>query len=146
MRDGAEKTATATTEDDGSAVIDLPVQEAGTVQIIAEAGGGALALASIEEQLVIVRTSRVLLTSDKPLYQPGQMMHLRSLALKKPELAAIAGVQATFEVVDGKGNMVFRKYSETNDFGIAATDFKLATQVNTGAYRLQVTVDGTTSV
>lgn len=144
--DGSEQTASAQTDENGSAVIEAPEQSAGEVTVTGSAGGGAIALASIETQLDVVRTARVLLTSDKPLYQPGQTMHLRSLALKKPALDAIAGEQATFEVYDGKGNMVFRKYTETNDFGVAATDFKLATQVNTGNYRLQVTVGDTTSV
>lgn len=86
--------------------------------------------------------SRVMLSTDKPLYQPGQTIHLRSLALgddQKP----IAGAPVTLEVSDGKGNKVMKRTAKSDVWGIASADFVLGTVVNAGTYKLVSTV-GTT--
>lgn len=136
----------AVTDEDGTAVLSVPAQpEEGSYVFTVAAGGDAYALALAESDVQLERSHRVLVTTDKPIYQPGQTMHLRALALRLPDLAAEAGRPLTFEVYDGKGNMVFRKYSDTNEFGAAATDFKLASQVNEGNYQLKAILDGTTT-
>src|SRR5262249_41227265 len=53
--------------------------------------------------------AKVLLTPDKPLYQPGQKMHLRALALRPFDLTPVAKAALTLEVEDAKGNKVFKK-------------------------------------
>lgn len=137
---------TATTDEDGTAVLTVPAQpEEGSYVFTVEAGAGAYALALAESDVELERSHRVLVTTDKPIYQPGQTMHLRALALRQPDLAAEAGRPLTFEVYDGKGNMVFRKYADTNEFGAAATDFKLASQVNEGNYQLKAILGDTTT-
>ncbi len=90
----------------------------------------------------ISRRYQVLLTTDKPIYQPGQTMHIRALALKQPNLAAVANREATLEVKDAKGNKVFKKRLATDDYGIVSTDFILADEVNMGRYALGCIVDG----
>ena len=60
----------------------------------------------------IERTYGILLTSDKPSYQPGQTMHLRALSLRNSDSKPAGGKEVTFEVEDSKGNKVFRKSSE----------------------------------
>lgn len=136
----------AVTDEDGTAVLSVPAQpEDGSYVFTVAAGGDAYALALAESDVQIERSHRVLVTTDKPIYQPGQTMHLRALALRQPDLAAEGGRPLTFEVYDGKGNMVFRKYADTNEFGVAATDFKLANLVNEGNYQLKAILDGTTT-
>jgi 5-hydroxyisourate hydrolase-like protein (transthyretin family) len=94
-----------------------------------------------EEKLtrtVKVKTSpRVLLTSDKPLYQPGQTMHLRALALRAIDLRPAGNAALTLEVEDGRGNKVFKRPLRTSEHGIAHADFELADEVNEGDYRLR---------
>ena len=79
----------------------------------------------------------MLLVSDKPLYQPGQLMHLRALALRSFDLKPAAGADLTFEVEDGKGNKVFKQALKTSDFGVASADFQLADEVNAGDYHIR---------
>ncbi len=87
---------------------------------------------------VTIRTApKVLLTSDKPLYQPGQTMHLRALALRAFDLKPAEKANLLFEIEDAKGNKVFKKEVPTSEFGIAAVDFTLADEVNMGEYRLR---------
>ena len=80
----------------------------------------------------------VLLTSEKPVYQPSQTIHLRALALNRADHHAVAERALTFEVEDARGNKVFRKAAQTDSFGLASTEFTLADEVNLGAYHVRV--------
>ncbi|MDP1560006.1 MAG: MG2 domain-containing protein, partial [Pirellulaceae bacterium] len=91
------------------------------------------------------RDWRVMLTTDKPVYQPGQTIRLRSLSLKKPSLRPIAGEAVQFSIQDPKENLIFKQRDVTSQFGIAATDCPLATQVIEGEYRIMCEVGGTRS-
>ena len=130
----------AETDESGSAVIEIPGQEQDGSFAFEATAGDQWAVAFIEDDVEVERAHRVLVTTDKPIYQPGQTMHLRALALRRPTLAAEADAPLTFEVYDGKGNMVFRKYATTNAFGVAGCDFKLASQVNMGHYQVKAVV------
>src|SRR5262249_51188567 len=79
----------------------------------------------------------ILLTTEKPIYQPGQKIHARALALDRSNHEAAAGHKLTFEVEDSRGNKVFKKATETDKFGIASAEFRLADEVNLGAYHLR---------
>ena len=61
----------------------------------------------------------MLLTTEKPIYQPGQTIDVRALAMDRAAGHAAADRKLTFEVEDSRGNKVFRKATETDKFGIA---------------------------
>lgn len=98
-----------------------------------------------ERDVTLVRDYRILLTTDKPLYQSGQVLHMRALALSTFDLQAAAGQTLILEVADGKGNKVFRKVLTTNDYGVAAADFQLASEVNSGNYKISAALGNTVS-
>jgi hypothetical protein len=77
----------------------------------------------------------ILLTTEKPIYQPGQTIHVRALALDRADHHAAKG-RLTFEMEDSRGNKVFKKTTETDTFGIASAEFILADEVNLGTYHL----------
>ncbi len=79
----------------------------------------------------------VLLTTEKPIYQPGQTIHVRALAMDRAAGHAAADRRLTLEVEDSRGNKVFRKGTATDKFGIASAEFALADEVNLGAYHLR---------
>ena len=87
----------------------------------------------------------ILLTTEKPIYQPGQTIHARALALDRANRQAAAGRKLTFEVEDSRGNKVFRKATATDEYGIASAEFALADEVNLGAYHLRALMDATNS-
>lgn len=99
----------------------------------------------IERRVTLRRVNRILLTTDKPIYQPNQVMHLRALVLREPSLRAVDQHELTLEVMDSKGNKVFKKVLETDTFGIGAVDFQLADEVNMGRYTVRALLDGDTS-
>ncbi|MDX9753226.1 MAG: alpha-2-macroglobulin family protein, partial [bacterium] len=74
------------------------------------------------------------LVTDKPVYQPNQVMHLRALAAHKSTGEPLAEKEITLEVYDGKGNKVFKETQPTSEFGIVSADFQLADEVNQGDY------------
>jgi len=100
---------------------------------------------SITRDVSVKRTFRVMTTTDKPLYQPGQVIHIRALSLATADLRPVSGREVVIEVKDAKGNKVFKKIGKTSDFGIFSGDFELADQVNTGAYSVVATVGNTSS-
>ena len=79
----------------------------------------------------------ILLTTEKPIYQPGQTIHVRALALDRADHAAAAKHKLTFELEDSRGNKVFKKATETDQFGVASAEFGLADEVNLGTYHLR---------
>ena len=79
----------------------------------------------------------ILLTTEKPIYQPGQTIHVRALALDRSDHEAAASRKLTFEVEDSRGNKVFKKATETDRFGVASAEFGLADEVNLGTYHLR---------
>jgi len=97
----------------------------------------------VEQQVTIQREYRLLLTTDKPLYQPGQVIHMRALALSTLDLTPARGTTVDFLVEDPKGNKVYRESVTASDFGVAAADFQLADLVNQGNYKLSVSIGGT---
>ena len=82
----------------------------------------------------------VLITTEKPIYQPGQTIHARALALDRSDHDAAAKRKLTFELEDSRGNKVFKKATETDAFGVASAEFGLADEVNLGTYRLRALI------
>lgn len=76
----------------------------------------------------------VFLETDKPIYKPGQTMHIRVLSLD-PELKPLAG-EATIEVQDAKGIKVFKKVVKTDEFGMVGVDLPLSTEPNLGVWKV----------
>jgi hypothetical protein len=119
---------------------DAPADATLVVETRSEAGQD-----TVEQPVTIQREYRLLLTSDKPLYQPGQVIHMRALALSTFDLTPARSATVDFLVEDPKGNKVFRQSVEASDFGIAAADFTLADLVNQGNYKLSVSIGDTRS-
>lgn len=80
----------------------------------------------------------IYVTSDKPLYQPSQTMHIRALVLRKCDLKPLTEKTALIEIEDSKGNKVFKKKAPLSRFGLISTTFTLADEINTGLYTIRV--------
>ncbi len=134
------------TDEQGMAVVafQLP-EEAGSNQVLTIRTRSRLGADEIERPLTLERDYRVLLTTDKPIYQPGQVIHVRALALSAFDLVPAAGQDLEIVIADGKGNKVFRKKLATTQFGVAATDFQLANEVNTGLYNISAALGNSRS-
>ena len=92
---------------------------------------------AVAQAVTLAESVQTMLSSDKPLYQPGQTIHLRALALDTATRQPLAGSALTFEVEDARGNKVFKKRTTLSRFGVASADFVLADEVNRGSYTLR---------
>jgi len=81
---------------------------------------------------------RIHLSSDKPLYKPGETIHIRCLALAGSGLTPASG-PSLLEVFDSRGNKVFKKSGNLSAFGVAGGDFTLGREINTGTYKIRST-------
>jgi len=100
---------------------------------------------SIEQTVTLRRSWHLMLTNDKPVYQPGEVIRLRSLALARPQSKPVAGQEAVFSVTDPKGNMIFRQREVTSRFGIASADCPLAGEILEGPYQVRCELGDATS-
>ncbi len=91
------------------------------------------------------RTYNVLASTDKPVYQPGQVIHMRGLALDTLDMQAAKGMTMTLTVADPEGNKLFRQDLTTSEYGIASADFPLDTHAAGGDYAITVEMGPTIS-
>lgn len=135
---GTEELFSGTTDNAGTvdAAFAVPnrVVEAATLRAELTVNGTTQ---TIDQPVRIVEDSRILLTLDKPLYQPNQRMHIRALALKEQTLHPIARKEIVIEIEDARGNKVFKQALQTSDYGVAGVDFDLADEVNEGRYTVR---------
>jgi hypothetical protein len=82
----------------------------------------------------------ILLTTDKTIFQPGQIIHVRALALNRADHRAVGKRNLLLVVEDSHGNKVFKKATSTDEFGIGSADFGLASEVNLGTYHVRATL------
>ena len=96
------------------------------------------------QSVEIAPSRRARLESDKPIYQPGQTIHLRLVALGALDLAPVAGEAVTIDIEDPRGNRLRHLESKTSRFGIASIDLPLADEILLGAYHAKARLaDGT---
>ncbi|MBN2329514.1 MAG: hypothetical protein JXR73_20400, partial [Candidatus Omnitrophica bacterium] len=128
----------AFTDADGIAqmTFDVPDKISGSqnLQITVKSPHGESTLISAID---VVPGTKIFLSTDKPVYQPNQVIHIRALAAHKSSGEPLPERSVQLEIFDGKGNKVFKKEETTSEFGIVSADFQLADEVNQGEYRIQ---------
>lgn len=124
---------------------DPPADLRGDFDLVVSAQTDSNESEQLQQVVTIRRAVRLMLSCDKPVYQPGQMIHVRSLTLRRPDLKPVEGEPAIFSVVDTNGNVIFKRTQPTSKFGIAAADCQLATEILEGTYQIRCEVAGETS-
>ena len=120
------------TDEEGSASPQFTAPaESGKAEIIVSSGAEELVTPT-----VIDDTIRIIITADKPIYQPGQTMHLRVLTFAGddplPESAPLI-----LEVIDPNGDKIFKKQLTPNEYGISSYDLALSDQIIQGTYTVK---------
>ncbi len=83
----------------------------------------------------------VFLETDKPIYKPGQTIHMRIMTLDsglKP-----VSENATVEVLDAKGIKIFRSETITDEFGMTTLDLPVSTEPNLGTWKIRASTPKT---
>jgi hypothetical protein len=114
----------------------------GSYQLVVEARADDGRHDTQGHEVQVAAAARLYLESDKPLYQPSQIIHLKAVAQRPVDGKPVSSRQATFLVFDARGNEVFRRAAPLSEFGVASADFQLADEITTGSYRARVEADG----
>jgi len=100
--------------------------------------GKAIATATLgdfsEEESIDIKfpdTVQLTVTTDKPLYQPGQTVHLRVLAFG-PDHRALANVPVKVALEDDQGQTQFEDTLNTSKFGVAEADWEIPQKLQLG--------------
>ncbi len=137
---------TGRTGADGSADVafTVPADLEGEASLVVETTS-ADNVDQIVHPIIIARDHKLLLSSDKPAYRPGQTIHLRALALDALDLKPEAGQEIVFALLNPAGERLAQGAAATSDFGIAALDLTLPSDAASGRYALQAALGDTLS-
>jgi len=112
------------------------IAEDGTLEVKARRGEFNQE-AEIELRDEHLKMSRILLTTDKPIYQPGQSLHIRALALDFSR-RAIANADLELKIEDPDGTMQFHTELKTSRFGVGNADWIIPNNTRLGDYQINI--------
>ncbi len=137
VEDTALVSAAGTTDSNGYAVLSMSLPadlQARDLEVAVEAQRGTIKK-NAENDLKVGTPSRIFVQTDKPLYQPGQVLHIRALIFGD-EHRALAAKKIYVQVEDEDGTVVFRDERTSSRFGLVATDWTIPDRIRLGSYRI----------
>jgi CD109 antigen len=113
----------------GDLALNLPALSEGTYTLqLATSNFQAQAQVKVESGTL------VFLETDKPIYKPGQTVHIRAIALDTRLIPV--SEQVTVEVQDAKGIKIYKKNLQTDEYGMATADLPLSSEPNLGTWKI----------
>ncbi|MEO6050749.1 MAG: MG2 domain-containing protein, partial [Pyrinomonadaceae bacterium] len=93
-----------------------------------------------EEDLNALKEDVQFLTmTDKPIYQPDQMLNIRGILLKGGEgKTVLVNSELEFRISDEDGTVLYREKVRSSEFGIAAIGWKIPSNAKLGDYRIEI--------
>jgi uncharacterized protein YfaS (alpha-2-macroglobulin family) len=119
----------------GSPRLEMPDWEEGRYELAIYAAAPA-SPEVLTQPVQLRRAARLMLSTDKPIYQPGQTIQARALILRRPDLKPVANQEAVFTLADPRNNILFKQRQKTSAYGLCATECPLANEIQEGVYTL----------
>ncbi|HKS82801.1 MAG TPA: MG2 domain-containing protein [Candidatus Acidoferrales bacterium] len=91
---------------------------------------------SADGEFQVNHFSNVTLSTDKPIYQPGQTLHVRLMAFDTKK-KAISSEPVTVKITDPDDTLVYQATAQTSAFGIASADWQIPQNLRLGTFQLQ---------
>ncbi|MDQ3335732.1 MAG: MG2 domain-containing protein [Myxococcota bacterium] len=117
----------------GSAQVTLPQVPDGDYKLRAKfatrVGPGEL-----DVPLPLYTPARVHVLTDRPLYEPGNMVQFRAVVLKAKDLAPVDGRPGTWIVKDPEGEVLLEEKAPAGDWGVVAGNFPLDKGARVGVW------------
>ncbi|MCU1287953.1 MAG: putative rane protein [Acidobacteria bacterium] len=141
--DELELKATAETDKEGFAVLDFKVSDGvrldeGELKIKGRKNG---IVREIEEDLETDNArGSIFLTTDKPLYQPGQSFNVRGLYFDASN-TVVTNSELEFKIYDEDDTILYRETLKTSEYGIASISWQIPENAKLGSYRVSVEAD-----
>ena len=126
------------TDEDGvhHAVVELPKLPDGDFLIrggVDTRLGGAV----VESPVSFFAPAVAHVLTDRPLFQPGQTIQVRGLALSADGLTPLEGRPGKVSVLSPAGELLMEERLQTGDMGVVATDFPLSANAPSGRYTVR---------
>jgi hypothetical protein len=86
----------------------------------------------VELAVPLYAPARVHLLTDRPLYEPGNTVKFRALALKASDLSPLDGRPGTFRVTNPQGEVLLEEKAAAGQWGIVAGSFPLDSEAESG--------------
>jgi len=142
---GATLKASGVTNADGYALVALNIPakfsaDEGELKVTARHGGYTRETSG---DIEVNENARIMVTTDKPIYQPGQSLHVRALVFDSTNHAA-ANAEATLKITDPENTTVFETNLTTSRFGVASADWTIPENTRLGGYGINVEMDDET--
>jgi CD109 antigen len=135
LKDGEKVTSARETIDGkGTVTLDIPDVADGKYEI--QVKGGAF---SDKAEIDVEKSFLVFVETDKPIYKPGQTIHMRVLTLD-PELKPVTE-PVMVDILDAKGIKIFHSVVDTDDYGMAGVDLPLSEEPNLGVWKINAVTD-----
>ncbi|MDT4952673.1 MAG: hypothetical protein QOJ02_811 [Acidobacteriota bacterium] len=138
-----ELKASGATDAEGYAALDfeLPpkIDDDGDIELKVVARRGIL-VEEAEDEIKLDRATQILISTDKPLYQPGQALHVRALMFDLSK-HALSEEAATLEIKDPEDKTVFSADLKTSRFGVASADWTIPDNIRLGDYNIRIKAD-----
>jgi len=93
-----------------------------------------------EHEVEIDDGARIMVTTDKPIYQPGQPLHIRALVFDSGK-RAVANAETTLTISDPESTNVFETSLITSRFGVATADWAIPENTRLGDYAIRIEMD-----
>jgi hypothetical protein len=91
----------------------------------------------VEGDIMIDTMPRSLITTDKPLYQPGQLLHARVLIFDST-MHALSSYESGLRITDSEQTTLFRATLKTSRYGVASIDWPIPENTRLGEYDIQL--------
>jgi hypothetical protein len=110
--------------------------EGDRAQLVIKAGSE-----KIIKEVILDTTTKIFISTDKPIYQLSQEIHMRALCFKG-SLPLTEKDSVQVEIMDPDMNKIFKELYTPNDYGIINVDFTLLDQLSLGNYKIIVSAKG----
>ncbi len=94
---------------------------------------------TIKKDISVRGEKKLFVSTDKPIYQPGQTVHIRSLCFEGDEPLDKSD-EVTYTIKTPSGDKIFRESLSPNEFGISSYNYTLSDLLPLGTYELKVSV------
>jgi hypothetical protein len=89
-----------------------------------------------EEEVSLICPNQVLISADKPLYQPGQTLRVRVIGLDRDK-KAWANVDGKLKIYDMESTTLYRADFKTSRFGVADVEWRIPDGARLGVYHIE---------
>lgn len=94
----------------------------------------ALGKGTVDVELPLYTPARVHVITDRPLYEPGNVVKFRAVVLRAKDLSPIDGRPGTWVVKDPSGETMLEEKAPAADWGVIAGSFPLDKGAPTGSW------------